>query len=196
MHAVGVTLLDERDERLDPVRVRIEVLDVEPVAAEPGAGVGDRAQVVEIVAVARVRDHDPRRVDPRLRQRLERDQPGLRRRVRVHHHGSAGLDGGRRDRGENARHVSDQPVLLDGTFEEGRLDAGVVDPFADLPDEQLGEPVVAAIGEEHRQLEERVDAGRDDDVQVDLGVDPLETRNEPPQAVHGGIDDRLDAAVP
>ena len=34
-----------------------------------------------------------------------------------------------------------------------------------------------AVGEEARQLEERVDAGGDDDVEVDLGVDPLDARD-------------------
>ena len=48
---------------------RVEVLDVEAVAAEARSGVGDRAEVVEVVAVAHVRDHDPRRVDAARRQR-------------------------------------------------------------------------------------------------------------------------------
>ncbi len=78
VHPVGVALAEERDERLDPVGVRVEVRDVEAVAAERGAGVGDRPQVLEVVAVAGVRDHDPRRVDARLGQRLQREQTGLR----------------------------------------------------------------------------------------------------------------------
>ena len=69
------------------------------------------------------------------------------------------------------RDVADEPVLLDGALEERRLDPGVVDPLADLAHEQLGDRLGAAVVEEVGELEERVDAGRDDDVEVDLGVD-------------------------
>src|SRR5258707_4877797 len=40
----------ERGERPDAVGVRVEVLDVEAVVAEPRAAVGDRALVGEVVA--------------------------------------------------------------------------------------------------------------------------------------------------
>ena len=85
------------------------------------------------------------------------------------------------------------PCSLDRALEEGGLDAGVVDPFADLAHEQLGDRVHAAVGEEVRQLEERVHAGGDDEVEVDLGIDPLEARDVAAEAVRGRVDDRLDA---
>jgi hypothetical protein len=41
----------------------------------------------------------------------------------VHHHGSAGLDGGCRNHGEDTRNVADKAVALDGALEERPLDA-------------------------------------------------------------------------
>ena len=195
VHAVGISLSEDRRERFDAVRVGIEMLDVEAIAADARAGVGDRADVVEVVAVAHVGDHDPLRIDACLHQRVEREQPRLRRRVRMHHHRHAGLDGRRGDDGEDARHVGDDPVLLDGALEERGLDASVVDAFADLADEELDQRVVAAIGEEARQLEKGVDAARHDDVQVDLGIDPLDARDIAAEPRSGRVDDRADPTV-
>jgi hypothetical protein len=58
-------------------------------------------------------------------------------------------------------------VPLDGALDERRFDAGVVDPLGELAHEQLRDRLDGAVGEEVRQLEEGVDAGRDDDVEVD-----------------------------
>ena len=96
---------------------------------------------------------------------------------------------------EDARHVGDDPVLLDGALEERGLDARVVDAFADLADEELDQRVVAAVGEEARQLEKGVDAARDDDVQVDLGIDPLDARDVAAEPRRGRVDDRADPTV-
>ena len=52
-----------------------------------------------------------------------------------------------------------------------------------------------AVAEEAAQLEERVDAGRDDDVQVDLGVDPLDAPDVAAEPERRRVDDRLDPAV-
>ncbi len=176
VHAVGVTLRDQRDERLDPLLIGVEVLDVEAVAAESGARVCDRTQVLQVVAVAGVGDHDPGRVDPGFREHVQGRQARFRQCVRVDHHGGAGLDARSGDRGQDPRHVADHAVHLHRAFQEGGLDARVVDPFAKLPHAELDDRIVRPVGQEARQLEEGVDAGRDHDVEVDLGVDPLDAR--------------------
>jgi hypothetical protein len=71
-------------------------------------------------------------------------------------------------------------------------DAGVVDALAQLSHEPAGDDVVGPSGQEVGQLEEGVDAGGDDEVDVDSGVDALDARDVAAQAEHGGIDDRLD----
>ncbi len=73
VHAIGVPLGDEGDERLDALGVWVEVLDAETITSQACSGVGDRAQVGEVVAVAGVCDHDPPGIDSRVRQRLECD---------------------------------------------------------------------------------------------------------------------------
>ena len=120
VHALGVALGEERGERLDAVLVGVEVRDAEAVAAEARPAVGDRPEVVEVVAVTGVGDHDPPRVDAGVRERLERDQAGSGGRARVHHHGRARLDARGRDRREHARDVADDPVVLDRALEETR----------------------------------------------------------------------------
>ena len=124
------------------VLVGVEVLDVEAVAAERRTRVGDRPQVLQVVAVAGVGDHDPAGSTPALGQRVEGRQPRFRRRVGVDHHRSAGLDARCGDRREDSRHVTDEPVLLDRAFQERRLDAGVVDTFAQLAHEELDDRIV------------------------------------------------------
>ena len=195
VHAVGVTLRDQRDERLDPLLIGVEVLDVEAVAAESSARVCDRTQVLQVVAVAGVRDHDPGRVDPGLREHVQGRQARFRQRVRVDHHGSAGLDARSGDRGQDPRHVADHAVHLHRAFQEGGLDARVVDPFAKLPHKELDDRIVRPVGQEARQLEEGVDTGRDHDVEIDLGVDPLDARDVPAEPERGGVDECLYAAV-
>ena len=111
----------------------------------------------------------------------------------MHHHGRAGFDRGCGYRGQDLRHVADEPVPLDCALEKRGSDAGVVDSHAELADEQLGECLDAPVGEEIGQLDEGVHAARDDDVEVDRGVDPLEARDEAAEARRGRIDDRLDA---
>ena len=78
MDAVRVALGQERHERLDALRLGVEVLDAEAVAAEARAGVGERAQVAEVVAVAGVGDHDPRGSTPAAVSEIECQQTGLR----------------------------------------------------------------------------------------------------------------------
>ena len=96
---------------------------------------------------------------------------------------------------EDARDVADHPVRLDGALEECGLDARVVDALADLAHEQLDDLVVRAVPQESGQLEEGVDAGRDDDVEIDLGVDPLDARDVAAERTRcARVDERLDAA--
>ena len=83
-------------------------------------------------------------------------------------------------------------MALDRALEERRPHARVVDPVTDLAHEQLGDRVHAAVGEEVRQLEERVDAGGDDQVEIDLGIDPLQALHVAAEAVGGCVDDGLD----
>ena len=155
-----------------------------------------RPDVVEVVAVADVRDHDPTRVDAVASERVERQQPGPLLGVRVDHHRRARLDRRHRDRLDDPRDVADEPVPLDGAFQERRLHAGVVDALANLADEQLGDRFLAPVGEEVRQLDERVHTGRDDD--VDIGrlrhlADPGDVPAEPRR---GRIDDRANPRFP
>ena len=112
--------------------------------------------------------------------------------VGVHHHRRAGLDGGVGDAPEDARDVADDPVVLDRALQERGPDAGVVDALAQLAHEPAGDHVVGPSGQEVGQLEEGVDAGGDDEVDVHRGVDALDARDVAAQAEHGGIDDRLD----
>ena len=113
----------------------------------------------------------------------------------MHHHRSARLARREADGVEDPRDVADETVLLDGALDERRPDPGVVDPLLQLADEQLGDRLGAAVVEEVRQLEERVDTGGDDDVEVDLLVDPLDARDAAAEAGRGRVDQRPDPAV-
>ena len=113
----------------------------------------------------------------------------------MHHDRRAGLEARGGDRGHDRGHVADEPVLLDRALEERRTHAGVVDPLADVAHEELGELLGRPVAEELRQLHERVQPGRDDDVEVDLGVDPLEPRDEPAQPDDGRVDERPDPGL-
>ena len=112
--------------------------------------------------------------------------------VRVHHHRHARLDRCRGGRLEDARHIADQPVRLQAALEKRRLDSGVVDPDLDLTDEDLRDRLGRPVAEEVRQLEERVDARGDDDVEIDLGVDALDPVNVATEPGGGRVDERRD----
>ena len=100
------------------------------------------------------------------------------------------------DRLEDPRHVADEAVMLDGALQKAAFTPGVVDPLADLAHEELRDRLRAAIAQEVRQLEERVDAARDDDVQVDRLVDALDPPDVTSETRSGRIDDRLDPGRP
>ena len=175
-------LADERDQRPDAVVQRVEVIDPESVASEPRAGMRDRPQVLEVVAVAGMGNHDPSGIDTVAGHRVKGQQPRPLLGVGVDHHWSSGLDRCHRDRLDDPWYVAQEPVPLDRALEERGLHTGVIDALADLPDEQLRDRLLAAVREEVREFEERVHAGRDDD--VDVGrlrhlADPRDVPAEP-----------------
>src|SRR6185503_8759641 len=91
---------------------------------------------------------------------------------------------------EDSRDVADDAVFLDGALDERRPDAGVVDSLLELADEQSGDRLGAAVMEEVRELEECIDTGGDDDVEIDRGVDPLDARDAAAEARSRRIDER------
>jgi hypothetical protein len=192
---VDVARVEALQEHLDAVLVRVEVRDVEPVEPEDRPGVGDLAQVVHVVGVARVRDDDLRRVDASLGELLQRERARLRLGVGVHHDRHAGGDRRQRGRVEDERDVADDPVALDGALQERCLHARVVDPDLDLPPEDRREILRRAVLQVAGDLDERVQAGADDDVDVDLGVDALQPVDVAAQPEARRIDDRLHAEV-
>jgi hypothetical protein len=136
----------------------------------------------------------PKRSQP-SREHLECVQASACLGVGVDHDRRAGLDARGGDRGQDPRDVAGHPVALHGALEERGLDAGVIDALADLADEQLRDRFDPAVGEEVRQLEERVDPGRDDDVQIDAAVQLLQARDVPAEARHRRVDDRADPGL-
>ena len=88
------------------------------------------------------------------------------------------------------------PCCSTAALQERRPNTGVVDSLAELADEQLGDRLRAPVAQEVRQLEERVDTGRDDDVQVDLLVDPPDAPYVAAEAGGRRIDDRPDPGSP
>jgi hypothetical protein len=120
----------------------------------------------------------------------------------VHGDRHAGLDVGGRDGVLDAGLVGREAPLLDDALEERRLDARAPDALADVAQEHLGHRLVATehgvrapVVQEVRDLVERVEPGGDDDVEVDLGVDPRHARDVAAEPDHGGVDDRGDAEV-
>ena len=191
--AVAVALLEQGEQRPDPVLVGVEVGDVEAVEAEHRARVADRPQVRRgRCCRLRARRRCAGGSTPRLVSSSSASVPVAARAFVCTITGAPVSSRGDRHRVEDPRDVADDAVLLDGALEERRPDAGVVDSLADLADEQLGDRLGAAVVEEVRQLEERVDAGSDDDVQVDLGVDALDARDAAAEARGGRIDERPD----
>lgn len=88
-------------------------------------------------------------------------------------------------------------LVLDRAFEEGRLDAGVGEALGELADEQVGHALGAAeqgagpvVAEVVRHFRQCVEAGRDDDVEVDARVDRCDASNVTAEADDGRIDDR------
>ena len=87
-------------------------------------------------------------------------------RVRVDHERRAGLHLRRRDGLEDHRHVDHDPVALDRALQEPGPDPGVVDPLAQLADEQRGELVARAVAQDPGQLRERVEPRAHDHVEL------------------------------
>ena len=80
-HPVGVPLAQQRQDRRDPSGVGEDVLHAEPVHPDGGAGVHQLAQVVEVLGVAAVPDHEPVRSDPALGEERQLVAPVARRGV-------------------------------------------------------------------------------------------------------------------
>ena len=123
-------------------------------------------------------------VDPFAHERVERDETGTRRRVRVHHHRRLGLDRGGGDEREDARDIPHEPMAVDRALEERGPDTRLPDALAELVHEEVDDPVVRPVSEKARELDERVYACGDHDVQVDAVVDPLDARDVPAQPVN------------
>jgi hypothetical protein len=111
------------------------------------------------------------------------------------HHGYPGLVGGDRDGLQDARDVADDAVALDRAFQKRRLDAGVVDALGDLADEQRRDCAGGPIREESGELEKRIDAGGDDDLQPGGLRDLANSRHVAAEAGGGRIDDRADPGL-
>src|SRR5207248_3054853 len=92
-------------------------------------------------------------------------------------------------------------------LEDAGVHARVGDAVDDVGDEHVDHDVLArpaaAIGraprspaqQEAGQFVERVDPGGDDDVEVDLGVHPLDVGDGPAEAEGGEVDDGVDAVL-
>ena len=184
---VGVALRAERGDGGDALLGGVEQVEPEAVAPDGGSAVHHLAQVVEVVGVPGVPDDDLGQVDPVGLVQVEGEPAGLVGRVGVHGDRDAGLDVGGRDGVLDARLVGGQAPLLDDALEERRLDPGAADPLADVLEEHLHHRLVpaeqgvrAAVVQVVRELVEGVEPGRDDDVEVDLGVDPGDARTYRP----------------
>ena len=82
------------------------------------------------------------------------------------------------------------PYSSTAHFRKAARDARVVDPLPNVAHEQLGKLIDRPVPEELRQLHERVEPGRHDDVEVDLGVDPLDPRDATAEPDDGRVDQR------
>ena len=148
--------------------------DVQPVPIHPD---GDAAReepldVVEVVAVAGVRDLDLLRRDPLLEQDLDLSWPGVRGRARVRHHRHAGPDAGPGGRAMDLLDPLVDPGRVCCALDEGRPRLGTLDPLLDVMDEEVGEEVLVAVEQELGQVIVGVDTGAGDDLEAGLGRDP------------------------
>src|SRR5690606_19571109 len=191
-----VALLDEGKEIADARLIRTHVLHAEAVEAEEGAACGQLAQVVEILGIAAVADHDAveRHTEP-LEQVLLLESPS-RRCVRVGRDGHAGLlvrDG---RRAEDACDVLRDALGIRCHLEHAGADARARDAALDVAEEQLHEGVLAAdeeagsVGaEEVRQHVARVVAGGGDELHGRTLGNPPHPLDVSAEAELGEVDD-------
>ena len=136
-----------------------------------------------------------RRIDARVRQASSAGSPVFAGAFGVDHDGRAGLDARGRHR---PRMRGTSPMIPCCSIAHFRNAA--LTPVSSMPSRisrtnSSVDHVVRAVGQEARQLEEVVDARRDDDVEVDLGVDALDAGDEAAKPRDGRVDDRADPAA-
>ncbi len=205
-HPVGVPAATHLHHGVGPRLERGVHVQAEAIHAQDETVVGQRAEVVDVGAVARVTQHHPGGVDALLvAQQLLHDQAGLRARMGVHGDRGAGGAVGPGHRSHDAGHPVGEPLVVDGTLQEGGLDPGAGDAFGDVGREHLDHRIRhvrpergvhrrIAVVEEERHLVVGVTTGGDDDVQVgDLLGDALDARDVPAQPDDGGIHDGTSA---
>ena len=201
---VGVAALAQGGDGGHPVLGGVDDVEAEAVHAEDRAGVGQLHQVVEVVAVARVPDHDLGEVHALLAEDVDDRAPGVDRALGVHGERRARLAVRSGDGPQHPLHAGGEPGAVDGALQERRLHAGAADALGEVPDEQGDHRVGALVQHRARpsvvELEGHVvvgvDARRHDDVEPrDPLVDPLDPGDVAPEPPHGRVGDGGDAAV-
>ena len=172
-------------------------IHLDAVAVEPrvNALVEDALDVVGVGAVAAVGDLDLRRVDALLLEDLELSGGGVAGRAGVGHDRGAGLDAGARGRAMDLLDVLRHPRLVGGALDERRLDLGPLDPTLDVGDEEFGDLVRIAAGEEGGEVVVGVDPGAGDHLEPGLLGDLAHERDVAAEEHRGRVGDRLHAAL-
>ena len=202
-HPVGVALGQQSQHGRDPCRVGQDVLHAEAVHPDGGARVHELAQVVEVLGVAAVPDHEPVRGDAALGEERELVAAVARRGVRVGGDRDAGTPVRGRGRLHHASHVGGEPLAVGDDLEHPGPHAGAGDADLDVAEEQLHQRVRApdepagAVGlEVRRQRVGRVVARRGDQVHPGALGHPAHPRDVAAETEDRQVDDRADPEVP
>ena len=202
-HPVGVPLAQQDQHGRDPRGVGQDVLHAEAVHPDGGAGVHELTQVVEVLGVAAVPDHDPVRGDAACGEERELVAAVARRRVRVGGDGNAGTPVRGRRCLHHSLHVRGEALVIGDDLEHPGPHAGAGDAELDVADEQLQQGVGAtdeptgAVGlEVRRQRVGRVVARRGDQLHPGALGHPAHPRDVAAETEHREVDDRADPEVP
>lgn len=146
-------------------------------------------------------DDDPSEIDTLLPEDRLLFEPTPSRRVGMGRDRGARLPVGVRHRAQYPLHPGRHAGPVGRALENRGLDAGVRDALGQVADEELAEELGTVDQlpgppepEEHRHVVIGVEAGRDDDVDLDLLRHLQDAGDVAAQAQHGQVDDRADAA--
>ena len=122
---------------------------------------------------------------------LDLPRAGVAGRARVGHDRRPGPNARPRGRAVDLLDVLGDPGLVGGALDEPRLDLGPLDPALDVGDEEVGDLVGVAAGQEARQVVVGVDAGAGDHLEPGLLGDPAHEVDVAAEEHRGRVADRL-----
>ncbi|MEZ5599367.1 MAG: hypothetical protein R3E84_23865 [Pseudomonadales bacterium] len=197
-HLPGVPLAAELRYHRHALLGGQQAVDAEPVHADDAAGIEQFLQIVQVIGIAAVAYNHTRQVHAFLAKDALLIESAAQFRVGVRGDGRAGLPMRPGAGAQGALHVRRQTGFVRGAFDHRGTDAGVGNPLLDVAHEMSRHGVLAvphgAVGVVVRELEECVESGGHDDIEIDPFGNALDARNVAPETNGGGVENGVDAS--